>query len=89
MSISTSETVNPRGRTPRVPKHATLFERKPSEAEADGVLFWQSVDEGEDRHALVLTSDTWAELGKPDTITVTVQPGDHLNQPAPDNASDR
>ena len=41
---------------------------------------------------LGLPRETWEDLGSPDTITVTVAGGDHLNESRaaqPDNASDR
>lgn len=49
----------------------------------DRVVFTRDADEPGDiptRTAIAL--DTWADLGRPDTITVTIEPGDHLNPDA-------
>lgn len=32
-----------------------------------------------DQKAIMVGDNVWEEMGKPDTITLTVQPGDHLN----------
>lgn len=45
------------------------------------VTFMTPVDTEGDRITLViLDRDVWVELGEPDEITVTTQPGDRLNE---------
>lgn len=39
------------------------------------------VEEGSPRRALAIDPASWLELGRPDEITVTVQPGNTLDQP--------
>lgn len=34
---------------------------------------------------ILLRSEDWQEMGEPTVITVTVKPGDHLNQKGADN----
>lgn len=36
-------------------------------------------DEEAVRLSVVLTDDCWSDLGKPNVLTVTVEPGDRLN----------
>ena len=45
--------------------HCALFER---------------LDEDGDRRTLSMEYDTWEEMGRPNTVTVTIEPGDRLNQ---------
>lgn len=46
----------------------------------EGVRFARIVDEPDEpqRHVSI-DADLWDELGKPETITVTIEPGDLLN----------
>lgn len=43
--------------------------------------FHSEYENEEDVHPLVLNIDeeTWADFGKPETVTVTIEPGDKLN----------
>ncbi len=43
------------------------------------VLFGKSVDSDEFRPVMDLTIDLWDDMGCPDTITVSIEPGDLLN----------
>lgn len=36
-------------------------------------------DDGASLDTLGLRRDVWEEMGKPDTVTISVEPGDHLN----------
>lgn len=46
------------------------------------VEFCRPADEpGDTPHKVRLALDTWVDLGRPDHIRVTVQPGDLLNEP--------
>lgn len=41
--------------------------------------FGQADEEGRREHVVRLDPQVWADMGEPETITVTVRPGDHLN----------
>lgn len=60
------------------------MERNKTLADGPGgdVIFSPRVDpdEAPARAAIVVTGEMWARLGKPNTVTVTVEPGDQLNK---------
>lgn len=41
---------------------------------------FERYDEAGRRRTLQMEYDVWVDMGRPQTITVTVEPGDHLNQ---------
>lgn len=67
--------------TPTTVQHRTTF-RKVHE-DRTHAEFEQVRDDGEEGHALDLLLSSWTDLGEPDVITVTVQPGDLLNDAGP------
>lgn len=75
----------------RTSRHQTVFSVfKPADDDGeDKVVFKQVVDEGEEYHAFVMQGNTFRELGEPLLITVTVEPGDTLNDVADDVPQER
>jgi len=43
------------------------------------VRFRREIEEDERPYVLDLPYDVWTDFDRPDTITVTIKPGDHLN----------
>lgn len=42
--------------------------------------FLSDTEDGDPRHVLYMERDLWHEMGTPATVTVTVEPGDLLNE---------
>jgi len=66
-------------------KHETVLEKGPDvDASGKRVIFTvEPEDESDVPGILYLARSLWEEFGQPDTITVTVEPGDSLNDPTP------
>jgi hypothetical protein len=49
----------------------------------DGGVVFRQVDEDTERRlprlSMVLKIEDWRAMGEPDTVTLTIRPGDHLN----------
>jgi hypothetical protein len=58
-----------------VMKTRTVLDRAPGTA-----TFLQDEDLLGRKHVVSLDHDVWEDMGKPETITVTIEPGDLLNQ---------
>lgn len=45
-------------------------------------FYAQPAEPGEDarRHIVIVDADVYEDMGRPDTITVTIEPGDRLNE---------
>lgn len=51
-----------------------------SDSGAPWLMFTRDIDEpGDIPDSLVIDRDTWDEMGSPDSVTITVEPGDQLN----------
>jgi hypothetical protein len=49
--------------------------------EGEDITFARMLDEPDEAQRTVcLDADTWRDLGSPDVITVTIEPGDRLNE---------
>lgn len=46
----------------------------------EGTTFANGFDETEATVGLALTREVWEDLGKPSQITMTIEPGDKLNE---------
>jgi len=71
----------------RMTKHSTVMsvqETQSSFLGGDTVLFHNVEDEDErvEREAFKLTRQNWEDMGCPTHITLTVEPGDTLNEPS-------
>lgn len=42
--------------------------------------FLSDTEDGDPRHVLYVERDLWHEMGQPSTLTITVEPGDLLNE---------
>jgi hypothetical protein len=62
-------------------KHALLLERSLEPSNEVGVRFNEPADEDGNpgRTKLLLDPDSFQDMGEPDVVTVTVEPGDSLN----------
>lgn len=45
-----------------------------------GSATFERLDEDGQRRVVELESDAWEDMGRPHTITVTIEPGDRLNE---------
>jgi hypothetical protein len=61
-----------------VTKHRTVFDIE--SVYRDHAVFHQLHDRNETFHAMLVRYATWADMDRPETITVTIEPGDLLNQ---------
>lgn len=66
-----------------VSKHQTVMEFDGFQSTAEEAVFVQSHDEGETSEEYRMSGLLWREMGSPEIITVTVQPGDLLNPETP------
>lgn len=61
-------------------KHAIVLKRV--SRNDSGILVFESDDDADyilhEKHKM--RGDIWEEMGRPDTITVTIEPGDKLNE---------
>jgi hypothetical protein len=61
-----------------VTKHRTIFEYH-HRSYFEDPMFVQVHDRDERWHSLILQHATWQDMGAPETITVTIEPGNLLN----------
>lgn len=64
----------------RMTKHVTVMVRTPT---PDGSIVFEPESSEDDpalwQESLLIEASMWDDLGQPSTITVTVEPGDRLN----------
>lgn len=60
-------------------KHQTIMQMSEGQAFTGLVIFEQEEIDGEVTEQVCITEQNWEDLGNPDVITVTVEPGDILN----------
>lgn len=65
---------------PTLTKSQSVLERRPlaDAPEHDRFVFSTPAD-SDRRRSLILSAEDWAEFGEPDTLTVSIEPGDTLN----------
>lgn len=65
---------------PSLTKSQSVLERRPlaDAPEHDRFVFSTPADSGR-RRSLILSAEDWADLGEPETLTISIEPGDTLN----------
>jgi len=64
-----------------ITKHSVLMDRRDT-ASLDTKWFCETVESGHPSNIMISVA-AWAEMGSPEVLTVTLEPGDLLNDDAP------
>ena len=59
-------------------RQRTLMKRRPTD-HPDRMLFREDLDEPGVARGVTLSREDWADMGSPEVVTVTINPGDTLN----------
>ena len=76
MTIKGTDTINPKGKEPLMRSHGIVLERQ----EKTGYRHMFRHADGEPRTVVHLHETDWRDMGEPDEITVTVEPGNMLQK---------
>ncbi len=60
-------------------RHRTIMQRSTEEIFEGMVLFEQEPDEEGQYEQILITKQNWEDFGEPEVITISVEPGDRLN----------